>query len=136
MKKRKPVFEVIILALAMLLCFGVKLLFHACGAKDDGSYMSCHYAEQAVFAFGIVLVIEAAFVLLLPKKELRHGAALSLVPTAVLTAVLPANFIPLCMMETMRCRSVMRPAVLIIGLLLAALSMCYVVLDRKTENEA
>ena len=39
---------------------------------------------------------------------------------ALLSAILPGNLIGLCMMDTMRCRSVMRPAVIVFSLLMIA----------------
>lgn len=36
------------IVLSVILAAGVKLMFHACGPKDDGSRMHCHTAENTV----------------------------------------------------------------------------------------
>lgn len=127
----KPtVTDYILLLLSLALCLGVKLVFHACGVKDDGSYMACHWAEQAVFLSSIGLTITAVLRLFLDRKQ-KAGAALAMSVTAVLSALIPGVGIRLCMMETMRCHAMMRPTVMIVCGLIAAAGIADAVLQRK-----
>ena len=48
---------IVMTVLSLLLTIGSKTIFSACGPKEDGSWMTCHWAEQAVFGMGIVLTL-------------------------------------------------------------------------------
>ncbi len=130
--KKPTITDMILLILSLALCIGVKLVFHACGMKDDGSYMTCHWAEQAVFAVSTGLAVTAVFRLFLDRKS-KAGAALAMSTTAAVTALIPGVCIRLCMMETMRCHAVMRPAVIILCVLLAVTGIVDFVLCRKQD---
>lgn len=128
--KKPTITDCILLLLSLALCLGVKLVFHACGAKDDGSWMSCHWAEQAVFAASLALTAAGLLRLFLDRKA-KAGAALAMSMLSIAAALVPGIFIRLCMMETMRCHAVMRPAVLILCGLIAAAGIADAVLARK-----
>ena len=70
--------DIVLLLLSLALCLGVKLVFHACGMKEDGSYMNCHWAEQAVFAVSAGLTITSVLRLFLDRKA-KAGAALAMI---------------------------------------------------------
>lgn len=128
--KKPKITDILLLVGSIVLCAGIKLAFHACAPKDDGSWMACHWAEQAVFASAIGMCITAVLRLFLGARE-RAGAALAMSVTAVMTALLPGIFIHLCMMDTMRCHAVMRPAVIILCALIAVIGVVDAVLRRK-----
>lgn len=128
--KKPNITDSLLLLFSLALCIGVKCLFHACGAKDDGSFMSCHWAEQAVFALSLGMTAGSVLRLFL-NRQAKAGAALMLSVTAVMTALLPGVFIRLCMMQEMRCHAVMRPAVIIVCVLLAVTGIADAVLARK-----
>ena len=60
--------------------------------------------------------------LVIRRPSVRAGLYLGMVPAALAAAVLPGGVIPLCMMATMRCQSVMKPAMLLTGILIALLA--------------
>ena len=67
MKKRntfEKLTEIILVLLSVILTAGVKFLFHACGQKEDGSWMHCHDAEQTVFVLGIMLTVMSVLMLI------------------------------------------------------------------------
>jgi hypothetical protein len=125
---------IIIFVLSVVLTVGVKLLFHACGAKDDGSYMSCHWAEQAVFGVGIVLVLMSAIHIAVRKTDTKKGVSLAIIPAALLNVFIPNILINLCMMSDMRCRSIMKPAVSVIGIIIAAVAVIDAVMLNKESK--
>lgn len=98
--------------------------------------MACHWAEQAVFALSVVLLIQSILLLLLRDSGVKKGIAAAIIPTAVITVLVPGAFIRLCMMDTMRCRAVFRPAVSIFGVLIAAAAVCFLIIHRGKENDA
>ena len=131
MSMKKPtVTDIVMLILSISLCLGSKLVFHACGAKDDGSFMSCHWAEQAVFAVSAGMTVTAVLRLFLDRQA-KAGAALAMSISAAVTALIPGFVIRLCMMDTMHCHAVMRPAVVILSVLLAVTGIVDFVRSRK-----
>ena len=128
--KKINITDICLLILSAALCLGVKLLFHACGMKEDGSWMNCHWAEQAVFVVSIGLTVTACLRLLL-NRQAKAGAALAMSVIAVMTALLSGVFVRLCMMDTMRCHAVMRPAVIILCALIAVTGIADAVTGRK-----
>ncbi|MBR0171492.1 MAG: DUF4418 family protein [Lachnospiraceae bacterium] len=135
MKKNNPasVIDVIILLLCLLLTAGIKLVFHACAPKEDGSWMTCHWAEQAVFAIGVAMVIQALALLLYDrqgKHGVKAGISFALAIQGIICAVLPGILINLCMMQDMRCHTLMRPAVIVLCILTAACAIAGCVRHR------
>lgn len=128
--KKLTVTDVILLVLSAALCLGVKLVFHACGPKEDGSWMTCHWAEQAVFAVSIGMMAIAVVRLFLERRE-KAGAAVAMSLMGVMTALIPNVMIRLCMMNEMRCHAVMHPAVVILSVLTAIAGAADFVLSRK-----
>ena len=136
MKKKTIILDVILCVLSALLCFGTKFAFHACGPKDDGGWMACHWAEQSVFGLGLVLLILSLVMTFAFKDgKTKSGIALSLEGIAALALVTPNHLISLCMMNTMRCHAVMKPAVIIISILIILCGAAAFILHRKEEPE-
>ena len=137
--KKKGLCRIVDIALLLLsaaLCIGVKLVFHACGAMEDGGYMHCHTAENAVFAAAIVLTVLALILCLLRARKVRACIAFVAAVLALVTAFIPQTVVHLCMMPDMRCRSIMRPAVLVCSLLIAAAALLSALLSLRAKEEA
>lgn len=106
----------------LLLTIGVLTVFSACGMKDDGTWMHCHAARNAVALCGAVITVLlalAAFMQNQIAKVVLNAAALV---GAVVAFLIPGNIMPMCMMTTMRCYSVMQPFVRIMTVIIAAAS--------------
>jgi hypothetical protein len=137
MKKISVILDAVLCILSALLCFGTKYLFHACGPKEDGGWMACHWAEQAVFGIGLVLlVLSLVMTFAFKDGKTKSGIALSLEAIAALALVMPNHLISLCMMNTMRCHAVMKPAVIIISILIILCGMAACILHRKEDTES
>ena len=127
MRKKISALPIVLLILSLILTVGVRLVFHACLPHEDGSWMACHWAEQAVFALGLVLCVQSALLTALDQP----GLALAMVPTAGMAAILPNNLIRLCMMKEMRCHAVMRPAAIALGAVIAAVALADFILENR-----
>lgn len=127
---KKNVVNIILLFLGIFLTVGVKLFFAPCGQKEDGSYMTCHWAGEMVFAIGIVLSILAALSIVVKNAAAKSAFSIAILCTAVLTAFVPKHIISLCMMADMKCRSVMQPAVMVTSIIIAVLSIVNVVKNK------
>ncbi|HCJ42381.1 DUF4418 family protein [uncultured Ruminococcus sp.] len=132
--KRKAIewiLGVLLLGCSLCLSVGVKLVFHACGPKDDGSFMTCHWAEQAVLVIGGAMTVISLLVLFVTNGGMRRGLALALAPLGIGAALIPNTMIKLCMMNDMHCHAVMKPAVIIFGITAAVLGAVYALVGKK-----
>ena len=126
--------DLILTVLSAVFLAGIRTVFTPCGSAEDGSWMTCHWAGQAVTGLAAVLFAISLIHLFIQKTEIKQGLSLAMIPAAVLTALLPGNLISLCMMNTMRCHSLMRPFVIVMGILYAVSGCVKLVLDRRREE--
>lgn len=117
------------MAACAFLAIGVMALFPACGPKSDGTWMSCHNAQMAVFGISCAMSI-LALVALLSHGRWVLWLHVVVAVLAVVAAVVPGNLVPICMMEGMQCRSVMRPSVILLCIVIVASAVASTVLDR------
>lgn len=132
----KKILNLIALILSIVLAAGVKLWFHACAKMEDGTWMHCHDAENAVFAAGIALAVLLLLMLLLKNRKAAAVIGFLVTAGAIVTALLPQTIIHMCMMETMRCQSVMKPAVFLIAGAVALLSLIAAILHLTSKEFA
>ncbi|MBQ5316664.1 MAG: DUF4418 family protein [Oscillospiraceae bacterium] len=111
--KKVNAIDVILVVVTALFFVGSLFVFGPCGPKEDGSYMTCHWAGNAVSGIAAVMTVTALIHLFVPDDRIKAGLSISVVPTAVLAALIPGRLIGLCMMNDMRCHSVMTPAVMV-----------------------
>ena len=128
------VFDILTLLLSVLLLLGTKFVFHACGPMEDGHFMVCHWAEQAAAGIGAALTVVSLIKLAISSSKVKAGIAAAIVPFSVLAALIPGVLIDLCMMAEMQCRAVMRPAVIIVSLILSAAAAVNAAILFRTEK--
>ena len=119
------------LALALLLSAGVMTVFRACPPKVDGSFMHCHDVQMTVFWIGIVLSVLALAGILVKSRILLMGICGLSILLALVAALLPGRIMTMCMMETMRCYTLMKPFVTVMSLLIIACSLIRLVLAGR-----
>ena len=123
--------DIILLVLSVVFLIGILTFFAPCSPRDDGSWMTCHWAGQAVTGIAAVLLVISVIHLVVKDAKVKQGLALAMIPVALFSIILPGNMIDLCMMDTMRCRSVMRPATLIVSVLVIVSAAFDLILQRK-----
>ena len=128
------IFGILLLICSLCMSAGVKLIFHACGPKEDGSFMTCHWAEQAVFTLGCVMAAVSVLILIMPDGGMRRGLALAMIPAGAGAALIPNTMIKLCMMTDMHCHAVMKPAVIILGVVSAVLGLIYAAVCKSERS--
>ncbi|MBP3902514.1 MAG: DUF4418 family protein [Blautia sp.] len=106
--------------LSIIFLVGLMTFAGACGPKEDGSFMTCHWAGQAVKALAVLLLITSIVRLAIRDRGTKKGLSIAIVLTAITAAVVPGILINLCMMNTMHCHAVMRPFIIVMAVLLAA----------------
>lgn len=131
--KRMGVWDVVLLALALILFVGLLTFLHPCGAKEDGSWMTCHWAGQALIGVsGAMLAL--AVVRLFVRGGVKIGLDIGMMVLSVLAICVPGHLIGLCMMDTMRCRAVMTPGVTVIAILTIAAAVIDIFVQRKRNG--
>ena len=116
-KRRWGITDILMVVLNLIFFVGIQTVFAPCEAHPDGSWMTCHWAGQALMGIAAALLAIAVMHLVIPRAQVKLGLALAMIPISVLALVLPDHLIDLCMMETMHCHTVMTPAVTVLSLL-------------------
>ena len=111
---------------ALVLTIGAFTFFKACGGMD-GKVMACHCAQNAVVLVGIVLTVLALARIVLRDDNIRTGLSIGIFALSAAAAFIPGTAINLCMMKDMACHTAFKPAVIVISVLLAVLSLADVI---------
>ncbi len=136
MKKRQFIFDLFMLLLSIFLTVGVLFLFHACGQHEDGKFAACHWAERTVFGVGIVLSFITFFNMLSKNYSEKVAFSTSIGFISLLAFATPGILIDICKMPSMICVSAMRPAVMIISMLIFVVSIVNRLFMAKEHKEA
>ena len=123
--------DIILLVLSAVFLIGIRTFFAPCGPKDDGSWMTCHWAGQAITGIAAVLLVISVIHMFVKDAKVKQGLAIAMIPTALFSVILPGNMIGLCMMNTMRCHSVMHPATIVMSVLMIAAAVLDLIMQRK-----
>ena len=136
MKNKKlniGVSDIVLTVIAAVFLIGICTVFKPCGPKEDGGYMTCHWAGQAITGLSAVLLVISVMHMFIPDEKIKQGLSLAVIPVALLAAIIPGRVISLCMMDMMRCRAVMKPAVMIISVLMI-LAACFDLVMRGRKK--
>lgn len=109
--KKTSIPPCILLLLALIAAIGSQSFLGAC-VHEDGSFGACHWASRALMGEGALMAALSVLALVLEKE--RAGLYLASALTAVLGLMTPGTLIDLCKMDSMRCRMLMKPAMLIL----------------------
>ena len=119
-----------------LMTLGVVTFFRACNIGEGGMWMNCHYAQMEVFYTGLVLTALSVAAIFIKNPRIRLIIRIAGIIAAVTAVVIPGNITGLCMMENMRCHTLMRPFVTVFGIFAAVSTALDIVISRqKTGKE-
>lgn len=137
MKGRIGISDVLLPVFSILYLVGIRTVFHPCGPKEDGSWMTCHWAGQMVTGLAVVLVVLSVAHVITTNTGVKLGLDLGILAVSVYSALIPGKLISLCMMPDMRCHQLMTPGVIICSILvLAAVALDCVLIGRKGSSHA
>jgi len=130
--------ELIEVLLALLFAVGIMTVFAGCGPKEDGSWMKCHDVQIYLGICGAVITVLAAAAFAVRVKAVRIILYVLIAGASVVAFLLPEIIMPMCMIHTMRCYTVMEPFDRIITVLLAVIAIIGIIRtivrkDRKGE---
>ena len=120
------------LAVSIFFLIGFMSFLKPCGPKEDGTWMHCHQAGQALCLIAAGLALLSLAALLMKGKASMLLALLSII-LALLAIILPGHVISLCMMPEMRCRAITAPAGFVFGILMIVFSIAGLFLRRKEK---
>ena len=123
--------DIVLAAVSVIFIAGIFSFLGACGPKADGSWMMCHWAGQIEKGLSIVLAVISLARLFVKNSKVKLGLSLSIIPVAVFAALVPAHIIHLCMMKTMRCHTIMHPAVVVISVVLIVAAVIDSIIQSK-----
>ena len=113
-----------------LLVFSAPFGFaHVCFPKADGSFMKCHWMGEAVRMLGGL--ITALGVIFLLSKRSRIGIAFSNIGLGVCLILLQTVVIGTCKTATMPCNVYTKPVILLLAIVLIAVDVGYLFVNRK-----
>ena len=111
-----------VLLLSVVIAVGSVSFLGPC-VHEDGSFGACHWAGRALLGTGILLAAQSLFTLLCRDSRMRQGAFVPMLLTACLGCLIPGTLIDLCRMATMRCRALMQPAMILLFMISAIISL-------------
>lgn len=133
-KRRCGITDILLVVLNLIFFVGIQTVFAPCEARPDGSWMTCHWAGQALMGIAAALLAIAVMHLVIPRAQVKIGLSLAVILVSVLAFAVPEHLIDLCMMETMHCHTVMEPAVMVLSLLNVLLAAADIYVYQKGEN--
>ena len=134
MKKVKiGISDMILLVLSIIFLVGILTFFKTCGPKNDGSWMTCHWAGNTVTGIAVILTAISFVHMLIPDRKIKIGLSVSIIPVSVLAILVPGVLINTCMADVMRCNAIMRPSVIILSSLMIVFSVFDIIRYAKKE---
>ena len=136
--KISALLSVVLLALSLVLAFGVKYVFHSCpvSMEKGARIMPCHWAGEAIFATGIALAVMSVLLFVFRKAGERAALSTAMLPVTIMAMLFPQIIIKICMMPDMHCRTTMRPAVIAVTAVLLVVEVINIVINLKeAKNE-
>ena len=127
---KKSIFCGILLALAAVIVIGSVTVLGPC-VHEDGSEAPCTSAGRAVLCGGCVLAALAVLILFIRKPSVRMLLFFASLCAAAVGIALPGTIFPLCRMDTMHCRAVMKPAMIILFASELIVSVCGIIVERN-----
>jgi len=127
---KKNVFCGILLALAAVIAIGSVTVLGPC-VHEDGSEAPCTRAGRAVLCDGCVLALLAALILFIRKPSVRIVLFFISLCAAAVGIALPGTILPICRMDTMHCRTVMQPSMIILFAFEAIASVCGMIIEKN-----
>lgn len=132
--KNRIGFSITYILLGALLSLIPTVIFPVCQSEKK---MSCYYTSRAEFGIGIIIIILGVAYILFKSEELRAGISLSIAVNSILIVLLPLKLTGLCKMSDMACRIGTLPALIVIAIIIAAVSIgnfVYILIASKSKK--
>ena len=129
---KKNLFAILLLVLAAIIAAGSVTVLGPC-VHEDGSKGPCADAGRALLIDGCVTAILAILITLVNRRGLRMALFAAALCAAVIGILLPGVLMPLCKMDTMHCRAVMQPSMIILSGAAAVSALTGIITERSRK---
>ena len=90
---------------------------------DDGTLAVCHDSFRAVLVAGVIASVLSLASLFVPNRKASGVIALAAACCGAFAAAAPGTLFGMCMMQTMRCWTIMRPFAIACGALVCIVGL-------------
>ncbi len=129
---KKNLFAILLLVLAAIIAAGSVTVLGPC-VHEDGSKGPCADTGRALLIDGCVTAVLAILIMLLKKRSVRLVLFAAALCAAVIGILLPGVLMPLCKMDTMHCRAVMQPSMIILSGAAAVAALLGIITERSRK---
>lgn len=129
---KKNLFAILLLIFAAVIAVGSVTVLGPC-VHEDGSKGPCADAGRALLIDGCVMAILAILITLVNRRGLRMALFAAALCAAVIGILLPGVIMPLCKMDTMHCRVVMQPSMIILSGAAAVSALTGIITERSRK---
>ncbi|MBQ1250088.1 MAG: DUF4418 family protein [Clostridia bacterium] len=113
--KNKYVVGALLLVLGLLIAIGPQKIFPVCEFNPEKP-MKCNWMGKAEIGVGAAIALIGVLQMVMDHAKVRMGLSMAAVPMGLLTLLLPTKLIGVCMNVHMRCVTLTRPALLMLGI--------------------
>lgn len=131
---KATVLTVILLVLAVIIAVGSVTVLGPC-VHEDGSEAPCTGTGRAILADGILLAVLSVLLLFIKAPKTRIILFMITAVAALAGVLMPGTLLPVCKMDTMHCRMVMQPAMIILFALALLASVCGIIADINKNRK-
>jgi len=114
----------------LLIALGPQFLFKAC-PMHDGEWSQCHWSVQAELATGIIIAVLGACIIFLSDLKTHVGLTIGIFLAGIVTVAIPYSIIRGCEGADMTCQKITFPILAVLGGLVMAGAIVYIVYIGK-----
>lgn len=129
---KKNLFAILLLVFAAVMAVGSVTVLGPC-VHPDGSAGPCADTGKALLIDGCVTAILAILITLVNRRGIRMTLFAAALCAAVIGILLPGVLMPLCKMDTMHCRAVMQPSMIILSGAAAVSALTGIITERSRK---
>lgn len=126
---------IILFLVCLVLAIGAFTVLKTCGPMEDGSWMTCHWAGEAVKGVSVVMAVLAAVGLFTKNSGVKVGLSVGIIANAVLNCCIPGTLIHTCMMPDMQCNAVTKPCVMALSVVIIVIALINAIISVKASKE-
>lgn len=123
----------VIVVLAIFVVVGVLTFAGPC-VHEDGTRGGCYAASLAIAGLAIAAAGVAVFSMFSTTPQARGMQAIVAAALGMAMAIAPGTVVPLCMVQTMRCWTTMRPFAIALGAAIALIAIIQAVVSFRAAK--
>ena len=117
-----------------LIALGPQYIFKVCQPMGN-QIMKCFCSARAEIGVGAIILILGILLIVFKSTQIRVGFSISIALLGILTALIPSILIGVCEMETMHCRILALPSLVVIGILMVVASLVNAIYLYRLGNK-